>query len=75
MFRIAHLSDIHVFAAMNYMSSSILLSPKRLTGLANILWRRGPDVYSFKVLQQAFQDIQNQSKFFDFFFFFLILII
>ena len=61
-FRLAHLSDIHV-PSLSLSSGELfsLLHPKRLLGALNLYLRRGPNVYSPQVLEIMLEDISKQG--------------
>jgi len=61
-FRLAHLSDIHVPSPGLSIGEKIsLLHPKRLLGALNMYLRRGPNVYSPKILEAALDDMTRQG--------------
>ena len=54
-FRLAHLSDVHVFTPAA-LRTWTLLEPKRLLGALNVALRRGPRAYDSDVLRAALRD-------------------
>ena len=69
MFRVAHISDVHISAPQGVLRAlrwHDAFEAKRVLGAINVLWRRGPNVYSPQVLEAAVQDMKTQGTFFFF---------
>jgi len=60
-FRLAHLSDVHVFTTAALWTPT-LIEAKRWLGALNVLFRRGPNVYSRDVLRAALEDAVRTAR-------------